>query len=364
MFPSEKSTYSVFLSISFELKLSCSPPSLPSLPLRAAPRRPPAPSSSTTMSDMRSRAQKARDAAKLAEARKFRAMPGGARDMATLGNFITARDGERYDSMAQGTVMVTVSHSNLQQKHVDLRWDMHATVLDVKIRLTKHCGTPAQDMRLILRDGEGRDLCAMDDDDRPLGFYSVQNGHTIHIIDTNPYSLSAGGGLEDTSLVKKYEMSDEEYNKRKNTLRAYKREQLKKDPNFKFDFSKHAGKGAGAKGEGGEAKSDAAAAPKAHPGPESTAHITVGMRAEVAPGARRGEVMFVGAIYGMPPGHWVGVRFDEPVGKSDGVVKGKRVFECHARYGGFVRAHNLNVGDFPERDLMDMSDSDDSDEEL
>lgn len=202
------------------------------------------------MSDMRSRAQKARDAAKLAEARKFRAMPGGARDMATLGNFITARDGERYDSMAQGTVMVTVSHSNLQQKHVDLRWDMHATVLDVKIRLTKHCGTPAQDMRLILRDGEGRDLCAMDDDDRPLGFYSVQNGHTIHIIDTNPYSLSAGGGLEDTSLVKKYEMSDEEYNKRKNTLRAYKREQLKKDPNFKFDFSKHAGKGAGAKGGG------------------------------------------------------------------------------------------------------------------
>ena len=114
---------------------------------------------------------------KLAEARKFRAMPGGARDMATLGNFITARDGERYDSMAQGTVMVTVSHSNLQQKHVDLRWDMHATVLDVKIRLTKHCGTPAQDMRLILRDGEGRDLCAMDDDDRPLGFYSVQNGN-------------------------------------------------------------------------------------------------------------------------------------------------------------------------------------------
>ena len=43
------------------------------------------------MSDMRSRAQKARDAAKLAEARKFRAMPGGARDMATLGNFLGSR---------------------------------------------------------------------------------------------------------------------------------------------------------------------------------------------------------------------------------------------------------------------------------
>jgi len=74
--------------------------------------------------------------------------------------------------------------------------------------------------------------------------------------------------------------------------------------------------------------------------------------------------MFVGEIYGMPPGHWVGVRFDEPVGKSDGMVKGKKIFECHPRYGGFVRAHNMNVGDYPERDLLDMSDSDDSDEEL
>ena len=276
--------------------------------------------------------------------------------MATLGNFVTMRDGERYDGMAEGTVMVTCSHSNLKQKHVDLRWDLHATILDVKIRLTKHCGTPAQDMRLILRDGD-RDICAMDDDSRPLGFYSVQNGNTIHIIDTNPYSLSAGGGLEDTSLVKKYEMSDEEYNKRKNTLRAYKREQLKKDPNFKFNFGKHAGGAA----KGGETKSDA---PKEYPGPESTAHLKVGMRAEVAPGARRGEVAFVGTIDGMPPGHWVGIRFDEPVGKSDGTVKGKKVFECLARYGGFVRAHNMNVGDFPERDLMDMSDSDDSDEEL
>ena len=119
--------------------------------------------------------------------------------MATLGNFVTMRDGERYDGMAEGTVMVTCSHSNLKQKHVDLRWDLHATILDVKIRLTKHCGTPAQDMRLILRDGD-RDICAMDDDSRPLGFYSVQNGNTIHIIDTNPYSLSAGGDLKTRAL--------------------------------------------------------------------------------------------------------------------------------------------------------------------
>ena len=284
----------------------------------------------------------------------FKAAPGGARDMKSLGNFITQRDGERYDGMAEGTVMVTISHSNLQQKHVDLRWDLHTSVGDVKHRLTKHCGTPAQDMRLILRDGD-RDICCMEDDDRPIGFYSVQNGNVLHVIDTNPYSMSAGGGLEDTSLVKKYEMSDEEYSKRKNTLRSYKREQLKKDPNFKFDFSQ-----AGANGGKQETKTDAEIF-----GPETCAHITLGMRCEVDPGARRGTVGFVGDTKGLlPPGYWVGVKFDEPVGKSNGTVKGVQIFDVPAKYGGFVRGHNMRVGDYPEEDLFDSDDEDDSDEEL
>ena len=45
-------------------------------------------------------------------------------------------------------------------------------------------------------------------------------------------------------------MSDEDYDKRKNTLRQYKRDQLKKDPNFKFRMG---GGGAGP-GQGGAKK--------------------------------------------------------------------------------------------------------------
>jgi hypothetical protein len=54
--------------------------------------------------------------------------------------------------------------------------------------------------RLILKQS-GETLCELSDNKRMLGFYSVSSGMEIHIIDTDPFSLSRGGGLTDTSLV-------------------------------------------------------------------------------------------------------------------------------------------------------------------
>ncbi len=48
---------------------------------------------------------------------------------------------------------------------------------------------------------------------RPLGYYGVQNGNEIHVVDTDPHSLSRDGGLDDLSQVQKYRMSDEDYDK-------------------------------------------------------------------------------------------------------------------------------------------------------
>ena len=42
----------------------------------------------------------------------------------------------------------------------------------------------------------------------------------LHIIDTDPTSLSANGWLEDTSKVEKYVMSEEDYGRRDNTYRC------------------------------------------------------------------------------------------------------------------------------------------------
>ena len=52
---------------------------------------------------------------------------------------------------------------------------------------------------------------------------------------------------------------------------------------------------------------------------------------------------------------WVGVQYDEPMGKNNGTVDGKQYFNCPDKYGGFVKAAHVEVGDFPEEDL-DLSD--------
>lgn len=129
----------------------------------------------------------------------------------------------------------------------------------------------------------------MDDDTRPLGYYGVQNGMQIHVIDSDPYSLSRNGGLEDVSQVKKYEMTDEEYDKRTNTLRAWKKEQLKQNPQFKFQVQ----------------TTTPAAESVDFTDASMIEGICVGNRCEVAPGSRRGEVRYVGEVNGLAAGYWV-----------------------------------------------------------
>ncbi|CAM9672076.1 unnamed protein product, partial [Phaeothamnion confervicola] len=96
------------------------------------------------------------------------------------------------------------------------------------------------------------------------------------------------------------------------------------------------------------------------------AHVKVGDRCEVQPGGRRGEVALVGEVSGLKPGYWVGVRFDEPVGRCDGTVRGARVFECPggAGFGGFVRPRNVTAGDFPARDLLEDDDGESDEDEI
>lgn len=184
------------------------------------------------------------------------------------------------------------------------------------------------------------------DDDKMLGFYGMTHGHRVHVVDHDPMSLSRGGGLDDVSQVKKYVMSEEDYDKREGTLRAWKREQLKKNPHFKYSDAL-------------PASGRAAAAAAAAAGPRApdvdfeddtlVEGIEVGARCSIRPGERRGAVAYVGKIEGKT-GWWVGVRLDEPLGRTDGTASGKRYFDAEPGYATFIRPTGVKVGDFPPVD--------------
>lgn len=55
---------------------------------------------------------------------------------------------------------------------------------------------------------------------------------------------------------------------------------------------------------------------------KQAARIKLGDRCEI--GGYKGEVVFLGEeVPGLPGGFWVGIRYDEPVGRNDGTVKGQ-----------------------------------------
>lgn len=275
-------------------------------------------------------------------------------EMNVLRDYVTAKDESRFDGMAEGSLRLDVSHSNLVQRWHDILFHEDMTVMQVKEKLYRHGGTSVGWQELYLRRGGGDTVFLMDDY-KTLKYYGAYSGMEIHIKDLDPNSLSRNGGLEDVSQVEKYVLADEEYDKMKNTVRAVKRE--REAARMKAEAAARASAADGEEGQelGGEAGPGGWREGMAGLGNEMTreeldAGYPLGGRCEVEPGARRGEIRYAGHVIGMK-GFWIGIQLDEPQGQNDGTKDGKRYFECTgAKYGCFVKPENCKVGDYPERD--------------
>ena len=136
----------------------------------------------------------------------------------------------------------------------------------------------------------------------------IENGMVVHCTDfvklvafysvQNPNSLAKDGGLDDETKAKKYVMSDEDYNQRPNTYRAFKlqteQQRISESHRAEMEY------------------------------PSSTVEgIHVGDRCEVSPGGRRGTVKWVGILESNSAskgGYWVGIALDEPTGRNNGFL--------------------------------------------
>ena len=115
-------------------------------------------------------------------------------------------------------------------------------------------------------------------------------------------------------LVEKYELTEDEYAKRTDTVQSY----LKRNKMGKYN-------------EEEMKKMEEQKAQQLKEEKEIAANFKIGDRCEVdvpgTGGKRRGVVKFIGETLFKTDVLWVGVQYDEPLGKNDGSVEGKRYLD-------------------------------------
>ncbi|KAI2634232.1 CAP Gly-rich domain-containing protein [Hypomontagnella submonticulosa] len=230
-----------------------------------------------------------------------------------------------------------ISENSASERRITPSW----SITQLKRKLEPVTGIPPSSQRISLKTASKETVAieAADEDTTLLSNFPLSAYAELHIIDTRP--ASAKLNLNDTAGVEKYVMPADEYEKKPDSVLAWKRAEklgrfnpdapsLEKAKIDAFDF---------------EIRSRG---------------IEVGKRCRVGgDDSRRGEVKYVGEVKEIPGsiGAWVGVQLDEPVGKNDGSLGGTRYWgtESPLKHGVFVRPERVEVGEWPVlNDLEDM----------
>ncbi|KAF5678926.1 tubulin specific chaperone cofactor B [Fusarium heterosporum] len=263
--------------------------------------------------------------------------------------------------------LVVIAEFAQSERRITPSW----SISQLKTKLETVTGVPPSCQRLSLKPTAGAEAIAIEaanEDDthlsnfplapyaelhptgvpswRPQWLHSSSNaldkadkGSTRQVIDTRPAASRIN--LNDTANVDKYVMPEEEYEKKTDSVLAWKKDQ--KLGRFDPNAPSHE-----------QAKLDALDREVA------TRGIAVGRRCRVGgEDTRRGVIQYVGEVKEIPGGlgTWVAIKLDEPVGKNDGSIAGTRYWgePSELKHGVFVRPERVEAGDFPALDdLEDM----------
>ncbi|VDO94401.1 unnamed protein product [Soboliphyme baturini] len=156
---------------------------------------------------------------------------------------------------------------------------MHCFYRSLQKNVELLTGVLQPSMLLELKNVDGKVITQVTNDASTLADLQVKDGMILHVIDTT----GAASELDDLSRVPKYNISDEEYQKRQSLLRHF----LVRKVHFKA-------------------------------------------------------------------GVWIGITYDEPLGKHDGSVDGQRYFQCQDKHGVFVSPRNVIITDEAEVEAEKM----------
>ncbi|KAI9670151.1 MAG: hypothetical protein M1817_004488 [Caeruleum heppii] len=246
--------------------------------------------------------------------------------------------------MASDIPLLITSPSSSSERRITPSW----TIAQLKQKLEPITGIPPASQRLVVSHngssrGEGI-IRADDEEGTTLEGFGLRRGEEISVQDLRP--PSARPNLTDPSSVPKYSLPEETYHSLSNSVLAWKRSQKL----GRFDPT---------------APERVEAARQSHEREAQRRRIDVGRRCRLGghEAERRGTVRYVGDVEEIAAsgagkgGWWVGVELDEPVGKNDGSVGGRRYFEIGGtgKRGVFVRPERVEIGDWGVvEDLEDL----------
>jgi len=234
-----------------------------------------------------------------------------------------------YNVVTSDFVNLTITNSGNDLCCAERRFQKSITIDDFKGKLELLTGGNRATMRLEVYDKNNQVVCKPEDGSRLLGSYPIDDGMRLHVVDTFL-------PVDDLSAVEKFEISEDEYSKRSDTVKAF----LEKNKLGKYNEEDMQRK---MEEKLREAEAEEALANS----------LKIGDRCEVRvpmQPKRRATIMYVGKT-DFKEGWWVGVKYDEPLGKNNGEVNGKRYFECGPKYGGFVKPAHIACGNFPEEEF-------------
>ena len=211
------------------------------------------------------------------------------------------------------SVFVESDNSSSEQ-----RLSPHWTIATMRQKLWPITGIPGQYQRFNSQNPA---------DDALVSELALQPLSVLKIQDARPKQQREN--FTDDSQVEKFELTQEQYENRQDSVLAYKR----RNKLGRFDPTTLVA-------EQEESQKEAARTEQLK--------ACIGQRCKAVDKGHHGIIRYVGPVPEIPKaGSWVGIEYDEPVGKHTGTLQGNQYFSCSLNHGGFVRTTRIELGDFP-----------------